>query len=314
MLCVAIALWMAAQGPTATVEEFRISLWFLSNNFENWDINDENDEPQSMFSEWKVQLGEPKFAMPQIASLQAASPRNSHSPESIGIFVSLWCGRDVFDLSPNSGDWLSYGFRIGEVQVEVKGGVISHEGRFKQEFLRERVDQIAKRSAASGALAPESSQLEGSLAFKGNNISRGSQFVEEKRGEYFRVVWRVADAAHNTWRVFGDGLNHEGVLENRLIGDDPLFFVEPHEDIDEIRVTVSYFVDLFGLWVDETFRGDGTNGADGGLRARQAVSAAILAKALRKSGIKSGNTNSERLVLLCQQRLTATKRKSESGQ
>src|SRR4051812_26061727 len=101
---------------------------------------------------WEILLGEPKFAVPALASLQAASPRNSHSPDAIGVFVSVWCGRDYISLNTGNVDWLAYGFRIGEIQIEVKDGVISHEGRLKQEFFREKVGQQAKDATTSGAL------------------------------------------------------------------------------------------------------------------------------------------------------------------
>ncbi|UFZ06125.1 hypothetical protein LQG66_07425 [Bradyrhizobium ontarionense] len=252
-----------------------------------------------MLAEWKVRLGQPKFAAPRLASLQAASPSNAHSPETIGIFVALWCGRDMFDLSTNSGEWLSYGFRIGEIRVDVKGGFISPQGRFKLEFCREKIDQTASRIAARGG--PSRRTLSASL--KQDQISRGSQVYEEKRGEFFRVVWRVADAGHNTWKVFGDGLNAENVLEHKIIGDDPLFFVEPNDDADEVRVTVSYFGDLFGLWIDEQAGAAKLNGSESGLRTKQAICAAVLAKSLRTSDDSQG----ERFVLLCQQRLIATR-------
>jgi hypothetical protein len=255
-----------------------------------------------MTPQWEILLGEPKFAAPALASLQAASPHNAHSPDAIGVFVSVWCGRDYVKLDGGSIGWLAYGFRIGEIQIEVKNGVISHEGRLKQEFFREKIGQKAKDATKSGALGFDLSKAfgTGEIANKsGEKISSGSVFLEEKHGEYFRIIWRVADAGHNTWRLFGEGLNPDGILENKIMGEEPLFFVEPRSDADQIQINIKYFGDLFGLWVDEVpFRG-GSNSVDVA-RSKEAVAAAILAKSLRKVN----EHDSGRLVLLCQQRLT----------
>jgi hypothetical protein len=262
-----------------------------------------------MSTRWNIEVGEPKFAVPQLASLQAASPRNTHSADSIGVFVSLWCGRDHVDLAETSLDWLSYGFRVGEIQVEVTGGVISHEGRYKQEFFRQKIDQGAKDTSEkegklSGALGFDFGKLFGTAklsADAGGKISSGSVVFEEKRGEYFRVAWRIADAGHNVWRVFGDGLNPDGVLENKLIGDEPLFFVEPNKEASQVQITIKYFADFFGLFIDD--RSTGGN-ADLAARRRESIVSAIVAKSLKKA---ANGQNSRRLVLLCQHRLTANK-------
>jgi hypothetical protein len=262
-------------------------------------------------AKWDIHVGEPKFAVPELASLQTLSPRNTHAPDTIGIFVSLWCGRDHIDLAETGVDWLSYGFRIGEIQIEVRNGDISHEGRFKQEFFRQKVDQNAKDTSAKegklgGALGFDFGKLFGNTklaAEMAGKFSTGSIVFEEKRGEYFRVVWRVADAGHNVWRFDGVGLNADGVLENKIIGDEPLFFVMPDSDADQVHITVKYFGDLFGLWVDDASAGTSLKGADGIAKRKEVVISSIMAKALKKAS----EHNKRRLVLLCQQRLTAKK-------
>ncbi|WP_257195962.1 MULTISPECIES: hypothetical protein [unclassified Bradyrhizobium] len=188
-------------------------------------------KPAVGIPKWDIQVGEPRFAVPRVASLQTVSPRNAHAPDTIGIFVSLWCGRDHVELGDDGLDWLSYGFRVGEIQIDVKNGRISHEGRYKQEFFRQKVDQnskdtTTKEGKAGAILGFDIGRMFGATklgAELGGKLSAGSLVFEEKRGEYFQVIWRVADAGHNVWRLEGTGLNPEGVLENKIVGDEPLF-------------------------------------------------------------------------------------------
>ena len=201
---------------------------------------------------WKVQVERPKFAFSRLASLQTESPANSHAAGELGVLVALWCGRESIQVGNRETlGRFTFGFTVGELEVSVKNGRLSPHSRFKQEFYREKIDQNEKDTSTKEGKAGAFFGLDFTKLFSGakfnieagGNISKGSVVLEEKKGEYYRVYWRIADSGHKRWKCFGDGLNTNNVLENKILGDDILCFVIPEEEKDEVQIVVKYYSD-----------------------------------------------------------------------
>src|SRR5262249_28517901 len=159
---------------------------------------------------------------------QVESPSNSQTSDEIGVLVMLWCGRETLHVGhEKSAGKFTFGFTVGELEVAVTNGRISPENRFKQEFYKEKIDQNEKETSKregkfGGLFGFDLSSFFSGAKFNiegGASVSKGSIALEEKKGEYYRVYWRVADAGYKTWRCFGYGLNEDSVLENRILGD-----------------------------------------------------------------------------------------------
>lgn len=268
-----------------------------------------------MKADWEVEVEKPRFAIARLASLQIESPKNSRTQDEIGVLAALWCGRESIELAvSNERRKFSFGFTSGELQVSCKNGKISTANRFKQEIYKENIEQDEKGSAK------REGKVGGVLGFKlpnflsigkvegevGGEISQGSAIIEQTKVQYQRPRWRVADAGHNIWKVYGFGLNKDNVLENKIIGDEVLCYVIPEDSRQDVSITVRYLCDLKDLWfkygaeeaaprtIDDDFN-----------RNRELVASAIVAKALNRSSRRSEGMSGPRLVLLCQQRLVA---------
>ena len=272
---------------------------------------------RSMQSEWKVQTEKPRFAISRLASLQVESPINSQTQEGLGVLVVLWCGRESIQVSVEAERrTFSFGFTVGELEVSIKNGRISAENRYKQEIYREKIDQNAKDTSTNEGKVGGAFGVDFSKFFLGakvgaeaaGNISKGSAVIEEKKGEYYRVYWRVADAGYKYWKCFGFGLNEDNVLENKILGEDVLCYVLPDAQKKEVHILVKYVSDLKDLWFRyEPEAGSNSSPVNDFHRNRELVASAIIAKALNRSSRRLEGTTRSRLVLLCQQRMVATR-------
>jgi hypothetical protein len=270
-----------------------------------------------MHSDWKVLVERPRFAISRLASLQVESPLNSRTSEEVGVLVALWCGRESIQVAvEKERRTFSFGFTVGEIEVSVKNGRISSAGRYRQEIYREKIDQNAKDTSTNEGKVGGTFGIDLSKFFFGakvgaevaGNISKGSAVVEEKKGEYFRVYWRVADAGHKHWKCFGFGLNQDNVLENKILGEDILCYIVPDLKKSEITVVVKYVSDLKDLWFRyEPDLPSSTAVANDLHRNRELVGSAVIARALNRSSRRIEGTTGPRLVLLCQQRMIVTR-------
>jgi hypothetical protein len=268
-----------------------------------------------MHTGWKIQAEKPKFAISRLASLQAESPSNSQTDDEIGILVALWCGRENIQIDVEKTiHRFNVGFTVGELELSVKNGRISSQNRFTQEFYREKIDQNAKDTStkegkAGGFLGLDFSKFFSGAKFSiegGAKIARGSVNLEEKKGNYYRVYWRVADAGYNHWKCFGHGLNEHSVLENKILGDEILCFIIPEKDNDNVEILVRYYCDLQDLWFEyEHDAGMLAKVSEKSHRNREVVASAIVARALNNSSRRDEGISGRRLVLLCQQRIIA---------
>src|SRR6185295_10119375 len=103
-------------------------------------------------------------------------------------------------------------------------------------------DESKKGGTIEGGLGAEIGKWLGiakATASLGGHFNRTVSKTEQKDGEYYEVAWRIADAGHNFWRVFGTGLTADGVLENKIIGDEPLCFIAP-DSSESVEVVVSF--------------------------------------------------------------------------
>ena len=199
---------------------------------------------------WTVSITSTQFADERLASLSIESPANLHTKEGLGLLVGLWCGRLHDEIQTDQGPLqFSVGFQVGEVVVEPNGGQISNRGRLQTtggqlKVSQSEIDHAKKEGVAGGQLGVNLSKWIGSLAKAdldvGGKIERTTSQSEQRNREYVQHFWRVADAGHNFWRVYGLGLNQENVLEHKIIGDEPLCHILPELESDAIEVLVTF--------------------------------------------------------------------------
>ncbi|WP_346294804.1 hypothetical protein LRC39_14975 [Rhodopseudomonas sp. P1] len=211
---------------------------------------------------WAVSITLTQFSDERLASLSIESPANLHTKDGLGLLVGLWCGRLYDEVGTDQGLLqFSVGFQVGEVVVEPKGGQISNRGRLQTsgghlKVHRSEVDQAKREGAAGGHLGINLSRWIGSLAKVdvdvGGKLERTTSHSEERNREYVQHFWRVADAGHNFWRVYGLGLNQENVLEHRIIGDEPLCHILPELESGVIEVMVTFRCSLRDLSFQRT--------------------------------------------------------------
>jgi len=211
---------------------------------------------------WTVSITSTQFADERLASLSIESPANLHTKEGLGLLVGLWCGRLHDEVQTDQGPLqFSVGFQVGDVVVEPNGGQISNRGRLQTTGGHIKINQSelehAKRGGmAGGQLGISLSKWFGSLAKAdidvGGRIESTTERSEQKNREYVQHFWRVADAGHNFWRVYGLGLNQENVLEHKIIGDEPLCHVLPEPDRDAIEVHVTFRCSPRDIWFQRT--------------------------------------------------------------
>jgi hypothetical protein len=176
--------------------------------------------------------------------------------DEFGILVGLWCNKvwDRIDLDGAKHPFC-FGFLAGEIVVDLSSGGISNRGRLEVEAGRFRIvqtetDQSKKDGAMGGQLGIEVPKWLGFARGEtelGGHLNRTVSKIVQREDEQYRVYWRVADAGFNFWRVFGVGLNEDNILENRIIGDEPLCTIVP-DGAPEIKVTISFRCDLRDLW------------------------------------------------------------------
>jgi hypothetical protein len=272
---------------------------------------------------WTVSIMSAQYADEKLASLSIESPANLHTSEGLGLLVGLWCGKLHDRIQTDEGVLqFAVGFQIGEVVVEPKGGQISNRGRLQTtgghlKIVQSDVDQAKKHGAAGGQLGINLTKWIGSLAKAdadlGGRLERTVSHTEQKNREYTQHYWRVADAGHNFWRVYGLGLNQENVLEHRIIGDEPLCHILPDLDSSSIEVTVTFRCSLKDLWFQRTSSVSGA--ADSRFDPNQselnraAVAARIAALAIGRAANISKSASIEDDIILARQTLKAAKKK-----
>lgn len=267
---------------------------------------------------WTVSISAPYFADERLASLSVESPTNLRAIEEFGLLVALWCGRvrDHIKIEDGAHEFC-FGFRVGELVVDLTGGRISNQGRFSLEGGQVKIAQsetdAAKREGSAGAeLGINVGKWLGGFgkaeAALGGHLNRTVSKTEQKESTYSHTSWRIADAGHNFWRVFGLGLNSEGVLENRILGDEPICHIVAEQDSDHIEVLVSFRCDLRDVWFkrEGTFKViiDARFAAEHSERNRMAVASRICAIALDRTVSRAAD-KADGTVVLAKQELRA---------
>lgn len=265
---------------------------------------------------WTVSTSSAHFADEKLASLSVECPTNLRTDRGFGLLVALWCGRvrDRIEVEGTLQE-ISFGFFAGEVAVDPNGGRISNGGRLEVEAGRFKVmqsetDQTKKEGKLGAQLGYDIGKWFGltkAAADVGGHLNRTISKTEQKDGEYYEVFWRVADAGHNFWRVFGVGLNAEGVLENKIMGDDPLCHIAVDQD-DQIEVLVSFRCDLRDLWFQleaSQPSKDSRFTKEQEARNRNAVARLVVATALNRVVIQSEDEAREQMVVLARQNTRA---------
>jgi hypothetical protein len=270
---------------------------------------------------WTISTSLPEFADQKLASLSVESPSNLRAAEELGILVALWCGRVRDRIETTDGTYeFSFGFQIGDVVVEPTGGRISNQGRLKVEgpaikIAKSEIDQAKKEGSIGGKLGIFLDKwlariVKANVELSGRS-NRSISKREQKDSESMQQSWRVADAGHNYWRVFGSPLNSESVLEHKIIGEEPICYVVATDDSDEIETLVSFRCDLRDLWFqrDDSVESpiDRQFARKQAERNRSAVSARVVALALHRTATDGNPKASESEVILARQRLRAVR-------
>jgi hypothetical protein len=268
---------------------------------------------------WTISTPSARFADDKLASLSVECPRNLVTEQGFGLLVALWCGRIrdhiIVDGSPEK---FSFGFLAGEVVVEPNGGRISNEGRLEVEagrfkIIQSETDQTKKDGLIGAQFGFDIGKWFGlakAAADLGGHLNRTVSKTEQRDGEYYQVFWRVADAGHNFWRVFGVGLNAESVLENKIIGDEPICHIAA-EGSQQIEVSISFRCDLRDLWFQhedpQSFGKDSRFSKEQEERNRTAIAHRVVAIALNRTLTQSPRELTEQSVVLARQRIRATR-------
>lgn len=272
---------------------------------------------------WTVSITSTQFADDRLASLSIESPVNLHTKEGLGLLVGLWCGRLHDEVQTDQGPLqFSVGFQVGDVVVEPNGGQISNRGRLQTtgghlKVNQSEIDHAKRGGTAGGQFGVNLSKWIGSLAKAdvdvGGKLERTTSHSEQKSREYIQHFWRVADAGHNFWRVYGLGLNQENVLEHKIIGDEPLCHILPELESDAIEVLVTFRCSLKDLWFQRTnalpIPADPRFSQKQAEVNRAVVVARIVAIAISRTA-KSGESGSaEGDLVLAKQKLRAVRQK-----
>ena len=149
----------------------------------------------------------------------------------------------------------------------------------------------------------------------GGQLDRTISQSEQKNREFVQKFWRVADAGHNFWRVYGLDLNQDNVLEHKIIGDEPLCHILPELKSNSIDIVVTFRCSLKDLWFQRTSavpaRVDPRFDQKQSELNRAAVAARIAALALNRTtninefGVAEGD------VVLARQALRAVRRRED---
>jgi hypothetical protein len=136
--------------------------------------------------------------------------------------------------------------------------------------------------------------------------------IEQKDGEYFRIVWRLADAGPNLWRVFGIGQNEEHVLENKVIGDKPLCHIIVDPEGGSVEVDITFRCDPAHLTFDfqEAIhpRRDLRFSKKEDLNNRVAVARCIVMRGLKREASKISHAGDGEPLALTRQKLRLVRR------
>jgi hypothetical protein len=272
---------------------------------------------------WTISISSARFADEKLASLSVECPTNLVTDRDFGILVALWCGRIRDRININGGlHKFSFGFLAGEVVVEPSGGRISNESRLEVEAGRFKVvqsetDQTKNEGQLAAQLGFDIGKWFGlakAAADVGGHLNRTVSKTEQKDGEYYQVFWRVADAGHNFWRVFGIGLNAESVLENKIMGEEPLCYIAVDGN-QPIEVLVSFRCDLRDLWFQQEdllqLTRDSRFSKEQDERNRHAIARRVVAIALNRTLNQSGRELTEQSVVLARQKIRLENAESE---
>jgi hypothetical protein len=275
---------------------------------------------------WTVSITSTKFANEKLASLSVESPANLHTHEGLGLLVGLWCGR-LHDRIPIEDGMLEFavGFQVGDVIVEPKGAQISNRGRLQTtgghiKVATSETDQSKKHGSTGGQLGINLSKWIGSFAKAdinlGGQLDRTISQSEQKNREFVQKFWRVADAGHNFWRVYGLDLNQDNVLEHKIIGDEALCHILPEPKSSSIDIVVTFKCSLKHLWFQRTSaipaRVDIRFDQKQSEINRAAVAARIAALAIsRTTSIDGADVPDEGDVVLAMQSLRFVKKRED---
>lgn len=274
---------------------------------------------------WIVSITSTQFANDKLASISVESPTNLHTAEGLGLLVGLWCGRLHNSIQTTSGRLdFAAGFHAGDVVVEPKGGQISNKGRLQTTggrltIKQSDIDQASQQGEIGGQSGLDLTKWLGSFAkldfAASGKVDRTSSQSNHKTREYDQPFWRVADAGHNFWRVYGLGLNQENVLEHKIIGDEALCHILPELDIEKIRISVTFRCSLRDLWFQRT--NAPSTPLDTRFRREQeeinraAVATRVAAIAINRASFDTDNFQADADVILARQTLQAVR--STSG-
>jgi hypothetical protein len=268
---------------------------------------------------WTISTSSTRFADEKLASLSVECPTNLLTEHGFGLLVALWCGRVRDRITvDDSTQKFSFGFLAGEVVVEPNIGRIMNEGRLEVEAGRFKIvesatDQTKKDGVMGAQLGFDIGKWFGlakAAADLGGHLNRTVSKTEQRDGEYYQVFWRVADAGHNFWRVFGVGLNAESVLENKIMGDDPICHISS-EGSHQIEVLVSFRCDLRDLWFQhddpENRMKDSRFNKEQEERNRAAIARRVIAIGLNRTLSQLDREPNEQSVVLARQKIRAAK-------
>jgi hypothetical protein len=272
---------------------------------------------------WTISVMSAQHADEKLASISIESPENLHTSEGLGLLVGLWCGKLHDRIQTEEGVMdFAVGFQVGEVVVEPEGGQISNRGRLQTtgghlKIVQSETDQARKHGTVGGNLGINLTKWIGSFAKAdaevGGRLERTVSQTEQKNREYTQHYWRVADAGHNFWRVYGLGLNLENVLEHRIIGDEPLCHILPELDSKSIDVTVTFRCSPKDLWFKRTSVAPASKDSRFDLKQselnRAAVAARITALAIGRAASIGKSSSAEDDIVLARQILKAVRGK-----
>jgi len=268
---------------------------------------------------WAVSILPPRSRDEKLASLSVECPRNMRTEDEFGLLVALWCGK-VWNCIEADGirHQFCFGFFAGEVVVETSAGRISNQGRLEVEAGRVKI--TAKETGESktdtsvggqiGFELPKWFGLGKGAADVGGHLNHTVSKIEQKDGEQYHIFWRVADAGINFWRVCGFGLNKENVLENKIIGDEPLCRIAGDRE-ETIQVTVSFRCDLRDLWFQRASQATGPRDVrfdkEQDERNRAAVAGRVIAVALNRRAAAIDDGADFGTVILAKQKLKSVR-------
>lgn len=283
--------------------------------------------PVQAFNMWATSITATWFADEKLASLSIDSPTNLRTADEVGLLVALWCGLTSDRIETENGTHdFSFGFHVGELVVVPTGARICNEGRLRTDgghvkVAQSKTDQAKRQGSLGGQFGVNVGRWLGALTKAeidvGGKTDRTVSRTEQIDREFIQPFWRVADAGHNFWRVFGIGLNPENVLENRIMGDEPLCRIQAETNCASFDVKVSFRCSLRDLWFrrndnvqtppDFRFHKEGAE------QNRKAVAKRVIALAMSRTAGLSNPGDVESNVVLAEQTLIA-RRTSDSGE